>query len=91
MTITTLRRVDLAGAASVILVASLAQAAPSAQLRTLDVEVIDVSKNGAQTTRFALAIDDGNRPARANGQAGTGLQHAAAHLAGSSSSISFAG
>lgn len=58
----TLRRVGLAGATAVLLVASFAHAAPSSS-RTIDVEITDSngSTNGTkETMHFNLALDGSN-------------------------------
>lgn len=65
----TLRRVGLAAATSVILVASLAHAAPIPTPRTLDVEISDTSKQSTETMKFLLAMD-GTRPTKLSMAAG---------------------
>lgn len=66
----TLRRVGLAAASSVILVASLAHAAPTPHTPvTLDVEISDTTKQSTETMKFLLAMD-GNRATKLSLAAG---------------------
>jgi hypothetical protein len=53
----TLRTVGIAGATSVVLIASLAHAANPPATRTLDVEITDSVKGATETTQFHFALD----------------------------------